>query len=155
MYFVPQVHRLLLSHSIHSSSHSDQSHLHQNLQIPPHETFSKLNHLSETEENQLHSSLRLSHLPVQVSCCFSTGKLNFQAKLCSWLPFSVFCILTEMFDFLTDEMIMVWFSVFHLVGMSSTCTNPVLYGFLNESISQEIMNKIRKLGHHLQVNEPI
>ena len=58
-----------------------------------------------------------------------------------------------MFDFLTDEMIMVWFSVFHLVGMSSTCTNPVLYGFLNESISQEMLRKIRKLGRHLQVTE--
>ena len=80
MYFVLQVHRFLLSHSIHYSSHSDQHHLHKNLQIPSHETFSKLNHLSETEENQLHSSLGLYDLPDQVSWFFSTGKLNLHAK---------------------------------------------------------------------------
>ena len=50
---------------------------------------------------------------------------------------------------------MVWFSVFHLVGMSSTCTNPVLYGFLNESISQEMMSKMRKFGRYLQVYRAI
>ena len=67
----------------------------------------------------------------------------------------MFCILTEMFDLLNDDTIMVWFSVFHLVGMSSTCTNPVLYGFLNESISQEMMSKMRKFGRYLQVYRAI
>ena len=56
-----------------------------------------------------------------------------------------------MFDFVTEERIMVWFSIFHLVGMSSTCTNPVLYGFLNESISLEMMRKMRKLARQFQV----
>ena len=60
-----------------------------------------------------------------------------------------------MFDLLNDDTIMVWFSVFHLVGMSSTCTNPVLYGFLNESISQEMMSKMRKFGRYLQVYRAI
>ena len=57
----------------------------------------------------------------------------------------MFCVLVEMFDFLNEEMVMVLFSVFHLVGMSSTCTNPVLYGVLNYNFQQEFSLIARKL----------
>ena len=33
---------------------------------------------------------------------------------------------------------MILFSIFHLLGMSTTITNPILYGFLNENITAEI-----------------
>ena len=72
----------------------------------------------------------------------------------SWLPFSVFCIITEVFDIdlVEDvEVLMVSFFAFHMIGMSSTCTNPVFYGFLNESISTDLINKIRKVCFQIKV----
>ena len=76
------------------------------------------------------------------------------AILSSWLPFSVFCIIIEVFDIdlVEDvEVLMVSFFAFHMIGMSSTCTNPVLYGFLNESISKDLINKIRKVCFQIKV----
>ena len=31
------------------------------------------------------------------------------------------------------------FSLFHMLGMSSACTNPLLYGFINEKFQQEFL----------------
>ena len=75
----------------------------------------------------------------------------------SWLPFSIFCIVTDVSDTVGSDDIMLWYSLFHLVGMSSTCTNPILYGFLNEAISTEITTNTRKILRHIQVErvEPL
>ena len=73
------------------------------------------------------------------------------SEMFSWLPFSIFCIVTDISDSDDSDDIMIWYSVFHLVGMSSTCTNPILYGFLNEAISKEITTKTRKILRHIQV----
>jgi len=56
----------------------------------------------------------------------------------SWLPFSVYCIITEAIDvFDSTEKMMVTFLVCHMIGISSACTNPVLYGFLNDNFVKE------------------
>ena len=69
----------------------------------------------------------------------------------SWLPISIFCILAESvelfessgekifwFIFLISsshaESMMLCFSICHLIGVTSCCTNPVLYGFLNPNL---------------------
>ena len=79
-----------------------------------------------------------------------TGTLHARANIFSWLPFSVFCMLTEIFDLydnsgivdptewlLTQNMLpesmIVAYLLCHLVGVSSACTNPVLYGLLNSN----------------------
>ena len=68
----------------------------------------------------------------------------------SWLPFrsssssscdffysSVFCLLDETTDlFDASENMMAFFFLFHIVGVSSACTNPVLYGVLNENFKK-------------------
>ena len=35
----------------------------------------------------------------------------------------------------TDDM-MTFYLLFHLIGISSTCTNPILYGFLNDNFKK-------------------
>ena len=35
--------------------------------------------------------------------------------------------------FVSPENMMITFLVCHMIGVSSACTNPVLYGFLNEN----------------------
>ena len=46
---------------------------------------------------------------------------------------------TDVFD--ATENMMAFFMFFHLVGVSSVCTNPILYGFLNENFK-----KVTKIG---------
>ena len=55
----------------------------------------------------------------------------------------MFCVIEEVTGFTEDgEVVMIWFSVFHLLGMSSTCTNPILYGYLNKNIQKVIMQRL-------------
>ena len=59
--------------------------------------------------------------------------------------FSLFCLVTEMTDLFDDtENMMAFFMLFHLIGVSSVCTNPILYGFLNDSY--------KKVGLQLQTS---
>ena len=51
----------------------------------------------------------------------------------------------EIYNFLISEMIMIFYTLFHLLGMSSSVINPILYGFLNKNISEEIIKKISNL----------
>ena len=56
----------------------------------------------------------------------------------------------------SDNM-MIWFLVCHLVGVSSACTNPVIYGLLNLNIQQEYRNilvNIIKIPQLLQSKPP-
>ena len=46
---------------------------------------------------------------------------------------------TDVFD--ATENMMAFFMLFHLVGVSSVCTNPILYGFLNENFK-----KVTRIG---------
>ena len=61
---------------------------------------------------------------------------------CSWMPLNVFNIMA---DFngpllkLIDKKGLV-FPVCHLLVLSSACTNPVLYGWLNENFRREFIN---------------
>jgi len=58
--------------------------------------------------------------------------------LICWLPLSLFSLaigpIREMTD---DNLFFTLFATCHLLGMTSACTNPVLYGFLNESFKKE------------------
>ncbi|KAF2363929.1 G protein-coupled receptor rhodopsin-like, partial [Trinorchestia longiramus] len=57
----------------------------------------------------------------------------------SWLPLNVFNCISDTF-FPTNEMtekIIVLYTVCHLCGMSSACSNPFLYGWLNNNFRNE------------------
>ena len=50
---------------------------------------------------------------------------------------SLFCLLTETMDLFEEtEDMLTFYLIFHLIGISSTCTNPILYGFLNENFKK-------------------
>ena len=50
---------------------------------------------------------------------------------------SLFCLLTETMDLFEEtEDMLTFYLVFHLIGISSTCTNPILYGFLNDNFKK-------------------
>merc|ERR1719270_1525241 len=67
----------------------------------------------------------------------------------SWLPFSLLCVITEIVDlYKTTGDIMFSYLVCHLIGVTSACTNPILYGMLNYNVQQEawaIFDKFKKI----------
>lgn len=57
----------------------------------------------------------------------------------SWLPLNVYNLVADLstsVDFRSQAM-MVCYAVCHMMGMSSACSNPVLYGCLNENFWKE------------------
>ncbi|KAA0190649.1 hypothetical protein HAZT_HAZT011703 [Hyalella azteca] len=57
----------------------------------------------------------------------------------SWLPLNLYNIIADFsnpFGDDTDAMLMVY-AICHLLGMSSACSNPVLYGWLNDNFRKE------------------
>ncbi|XP_053698688.1 neuropeptide F receptor [Sabethes cyaneus] len=55
----------------------------------------------------------------------------------SWLPLNLFNLIADLYlDGITQE-IMVGYAICHMMGMSSACSNPLLYGWLNDNFRKE------------------
>ena len=80
-----------------------------------------------------------------------------QMIMISWFPFSVFCIVVESSELfktsgikkrcfanvirlIKKESIMVTYLVCHILGMTTSCTNPLVYGFLNDFFFKEFQS---------------
>lgn len=57
----------------------------------------------------------------------------------SWLPLNIFNLYSDIYltDHPVTQSIMVSYAVCHMIGMSSACSNPLLYGWLNENFRKE------------------
>ena len=47
------------------------------------------------------------------------------------------------------ESLMMCYMSCHMLGMSSTCTNPALYGFLNKNLQMEIRRTVWDMRNYL------
>ena len=58
---------------------------------------------------------------------------------CSWFPFAIFNITSdlELWD-ISGETVWTSFMVTNLLGLSCTCTNPLLYGYFNQNIQEDL-----------------
>jgi hypothetical protein len=57
----------------------------------------------------------------------------------SWLPLNIFNLVVDYWNpFGQDrQCMMIWYAVCHMMGMSSACSNPLLYGWLNDNFRKE------------------
>ncbi|XP_025835762.1 neuropeptide F receptor-like, partial [Agrilus planipennis] len=57
----------------------------------------------------------------------------------SWLPLNMFNLIADLWDSVdfTSQEMMIVYAVCHMMGMSSACSNPVLYGWLNDNFWKE------------------
>ncbi|XP_056634838.1 neuropeptide F receptor isoform X2 [Diorhabda sublineata] len=57
----------------------------------------------------------------------------------SWLPLNVFNLVADLSvnQSFTSQPMMIVYAVCHMMGMSSACSNPILYGCLNENFWKE------------------
>ncbi|KAJ8399283.1 hypothetical protein AAFF_G00413210 [Aldrovandia affinis] len=62
----------------------------------------------------------------------------------SWLPLHVFHLLTDFStDLISSRHFKLIYCICHLLGMTSCCLNPILYGFLNNGIKSDLLSLIR------------
>jgi neuropeptide F receptor len=57
----------------------------------------------------------------------------------SWLPLNLFNLLADVYfpKQSTSQTMMIWYAICHMMGMSSACSNPLLYGWLNDNFRKE------------------
>ncbi|XP_057373344.1 neuropeptide F receptor-like [Daphnia carinata] len=56
-----------------------------------------------------------------------------------WLPMNTFNVVVDTWNVFGDdtETMLICYAVCHMVGMSSACANPLLYGWLNDNFRKE------------------
>lgn len=61
----------------------------------------------------------------------------------SWLPLNVFNVVVDLHNPFTDNQnMLVAYAICHMIGMSSACSNPLLYGWLNDNFRKVGINAI-------------
>lgn len=55
----------------------------------------------------------------------------------SWLPLNLFNLLADLRGGPVTQHMIVTYAVCHMTGMSSACSNPLLYGWLNDNFRKE------------------
>lgn len=57
----------------------------------------------------------------------------------SWLPLNLFNLFADLSDepVMDHQWLLIFYAVCHMMGMSSACSNPLLYGWLNDNFKKE------------------
>ncbi|MCL4144602.1 UNVERIFIED_CONTAM: hypothetical protein GTU68_056292, partial [Idotea baltica] len=64
----------------------------------------------------------------------------------SWLPLNLFNLIVDMRQvFASNEHQMIGYAICHILGMSSACSNPFLYGWHNNNFRREFLKHSRFL----------
>ena len=58
----------------------------------------------------------------------------------SWLPLNILNILMDVMKWEDSATFRICFAICHMIGMSSACSNPLLYGWLNENFKKEFVD---------------
>ncbi|KAG8198311.1 hypothetical protein JTE90_021562 [Oedothorax gibbosus] len=58
----------------------------------------------------------------------------------TWLPWNIFSLIADFYpECMSAENLYLGFVICHIIAMTSTTTNPILYGWLNSNIRKEIL----------------
>ncbi|XP_068156163.1 neuropeptide F receptor isoform X1 [Drosophila tropicalis] len=60
----------------------------------------------------------------------------------SWMPLNIFNLYADMQRGAVTQNMLVIYAICHMIGMSSACSNPLLYGWLNENFRKEFRELI-------------
>ena len=58
----------------------------------------------------------------------------------SWLPLNILNIVTDLVGIEDSAKFRIIFAICHMIGMSSACSNPLLYGWLNDNFRKEFVD---------------
>lgn len=62
----------------------------------------------------------------------------------SWLPLNLFNVIADLWGGPFSQKMVVTYAVCHMTGMSSACSNPLLYGWLNDNFRKEFYELLCK-----------
>ena len=90
----------------------------------------RLTQLEWQQKRQLNLIKRTHTMLISVSLIFGL----------SWLPLNLLNVIGDFSDLFKgdDQLFRIVFAVCHLIGCSSACSNPMLYGYLNENFRKEL-----------------
>lgn len=93
------------------------------------EEKSQATQIEKTREKAERNFRRTNKLLISISLIFGL----------SWLPLNLINAFGDLSPTLRDDRksFLIVFALCHMVGMSSACSNPLLYGWLNESFRKE------------------
>ncbi|KAA0195326.1 hypothetical protein HAZT_HAZT002919 [Hyalella azteca] len=90
----------------------------------------QMHNLSAARKTQeLDRNRRTTILLTTIACTFAV----------SWLPWHVVNLLADFNYFHSPEYFYAIFGACHILAMSTACSNPVLYGWLNTNLKKEIL----------------
>lgn len=96
----------------------------------------KLNNRIPTTINVTRRNIRRSHRMRRTNCLLTSIAIIFGI---SWLPLNIFNLYSDVYlkkEALSQDLLVIY-AICHMMGMSSACSNPVLYGWLNENFKKE------------------
>ncbi|XP_030370155.1 neuropeptide F receptor [Scaptodrosophila lebanonensis] len=62
----------------------------------------------------------------------------------SWLPLNFFNLYADMRRSVVTQGMLVAYAICHMIGMSSACSNPLLYGWLNDNFRSSVQAAARR-----------
>ncbi|XP_076066964.1 neuropeptide F receptor-like [Oratosquilla oratoria] len=95
----------------------------------PRRTSTKNERRKSTERQEDNRRRRTNILLVSIALIFGL----------SWLPLNLFNVIVDFHNPFEDntQMMVIIYAVCHMIGMSSACSNPLLYGWLNDNFRKE------------------
>ena len=93
----------------------------------------KATKLTALEEKKKHNKARIKKtniLLLSVAIMFGV----------SWLPLNIINIVVDIFNPIDGPEYRTVFAICHMIGMSSACSNPLLYGWLNDNFRKEFVD---------------
>lgn len=83
---------------------------------------------SERDRERERRMRRTNYLLISIAAIFGI----------SWLPLNIFNLVAELVELEIDtQTFYITYAVCHMMGMSSACSNPLLYGWLNDNFRKE------------------
>jgi len=58
----------------------------------------------------------------------------------SWLPLNICNLVVDLLGIEDSPEFRIVFAICHMMGMSSACSNPLLYGWLNDNFKKEFID---------------
>lgn len=69
----------------------------------------------------------------------------------SWLPLNFFNLYADMQKSAVTQSMLVTYAICHMIGMSSACSNPLLYGWLNDNFRKEFQELLCRYQENTNV----
>ncbi|KAG1651878.1 Neuropeptide F receptor [Nymphon striatum] len=99
-----------------------------------HNNSSRTSNYSAASVARISRKRKTNQLLIAIACIFAM----------TWLPLNILNLVSDFGAvFENRETFNIVFAICHMIGMTSACSNPILYGWLNENFQKEFVDIFR------------